>query len=256
MVSCNLKKRGDRLLQSGRSELAALTYIKALHKVGTLRQYWLERVEVKTRRSSYLTSRNSLSFLITSGPFKDLCARFATKVLRFKVQASLAVAYSRSGRYTDVIDVAEAALDCDRRNRICSNYSADDCHHSQDCFPGSEERDWAKDQKSDYAKIFYHKALALEKLGDTSKAVEDMEKALNHDSESDMALAELSRLQRKLQERVAHNSRISQKKYIRRAEIENKREVKARALRQEKARKMNLMQDRLRKKQSQRRGKA
>ena len=253
MVSCNRKERGDRLLQSGRSDLAALTYINALHRVSSLRQYWLEQVEVKTRRSSYSTSRNSLSFLVTSGPFKGLTAKYATKALDFKVQASIADAYSRSRRYIDVIHVAEAALDSARK---CSYLSTYDCHHARNCAFGSEDRDWAEDQKFDYVKLYYHKALALEKIGDTSKAIKDMEKALKHDPESDMALAELSRLQRKLEEKVAHDSRIAEKLYIRRAQTQNKRELKSRELRQEKARKLNNMQDRLRKKQNRRREKA
>ena len=249
MILCNQKDRGDRLLQSGRSDLAALTYRKAFQKISSLRQYWLEEVEVKTRGSSYLTSRNSLSFPITLGPFKDLRASYATKALRFKVQASMAAAYSRSGRHRDVINVAEAALDCERRDPRCAYNRC----HSVDCSIGSEGRDWAEDQKSDYANLYYHKALALEKLGNTSEAIEDMEKALKYDPESDVALGELSRLQRRLEEKVAHDSRITQKIYIRRAEMQSKRDLKTRELRQLKARKLNVLQDRLRKKQIRRR---
>ena len=256
MVACNQKARGDRLLQSGRSNLAVFTYEKALHKVGTLRKYWLEEVKVKTRKSSRLASRNNLSFPITSGPFKDLSAGHATKVLRFKVQASMAAAFSHCGRYTDVIDVAEAALYCDNRDRNCFINSIYDCYHSQDCYFGSEERDWAERLKSDYAKIFYHKALALEKMGDTSKAIEDMEQALKYDPENEMALAELSRWQREMEEKVAHDSRMQENKYIRRVEMGDKRELKARELRQEKMKTINIMQDRLREKQIRRREKS
>ena len=253
MILCNRKDRGDRLLQSGRSDLAALTYLSALQKLCGLREYWLEEVEVKTGKWSCLTARNRLSFRITSGPFKDLKARYATKALKFKVQASMAAAFSRSGKYTHVIDVAEAALDCDKRIRGFAHLSTYNCHHSEDCFFGSEGRDWAEDQKSDYAKLYYHRALALEKLGNTSGAIEDMEEALKHDPESDVALAELPRLQRKLEENVAHDSRMAQKLNIRRAEMENKRELKARELRREKAKTINIMQDRLREKQIRRR---
>ena len=252
MVSCNRKDRGDRLLQSGRPDLAALTYTNALHKINSLRQYWLEQVEVKTRRSYYMTARNSLSFLITSGPFKDLSAKCATKALRFKVRASMAVAYSRSGRYTDVISVAEAA-DCNGRNRNCCYYHTCDCHQPEDCFLRSDGWDWEEDLKSDYAGIYYHKALALEKMGDVSGAIVDMEKALEHDPKSDVALAELSRLRRKLEEKAAHDSRMQEKLNIRRAETENKRELKARELRHKKATQINILQDRLRKKQIRRR---
>ena len=252
MISCNRKDRGDRLLQSGRSDLAASTYINALHKISCLRQYWLEEVKVENRSSSYTKPRNNLSFLITSGPFKDLNAKYATKALRFKVQACMADAYSRSGRPRDVINAVEAALDCPHK---CSYHYTCDCHQSRNSFPGSEERDWAEDQKFDYVKLYYHKALALEKIGDTSKAIEDMEQALKHDPESDMALSELSRLQRKLEEEVAHDSRTTQKVYIRRAQMQTKRELKSRELRQERTRKMNLLQDRLRKKQIRRREK-
>ena len=197
-----------------------------------------------------------LRFLITSGSFKDLTANYATKALRFKVQASMAAAFSRSGRHRDVINVTEAALDCDKRDRGCANRSCYNCHHSQDCYFGSEGRDWAEDQKSDYANIYYHRALALEKMGDLSKAIEDMEKALKYDRESDMALAELSGLQRKLEDKVAHDSHMEEKIKIRRVQMENKRELKVRALRQEKGRKINIMQDRLREKQIRRREKS
>ena len=253
MVMCSRKDRGDRLLQSGRSDLAALTYSSALQKLSSLREYCLEVVKVKFGRSSYLTDRNSLSFLITSGPFKDLKARHATKALKIKVQASMAAAFSHSGRYTEVVNLAELALDCEKGGRECpyrSNYNGS---HSKDCFFGSEGRDWAKHQRPDYAKLYYHKALALEKLGKMSEAIEDMEKALKYDPESDMALAELSRLQRKLEDKVAHDSHTAQKLYIRRVQMDNKRELKSRELGQEKARNKNIMQDRLRKKQIRRR---
>lgn len=253
MVLCNRKDRGDRLLQSGRSNLATSTYLNALQKISHLRWYWLERVEVKTRRSSCLKTRNSLSFPITSGPFKDLSARYASKALKFKVQASMAAAYSRSGRHRDVIDVAEAALDCDLNKYYCDDRSNYTCDHSTDCFFGSEGQDWAKDQKSDYAKIYHHKALALEKLGDMLGAIEHMEKALNCDAESDMAVAELSRLKRKLEEMVADGTRMAERSNTRQVQLQSKRELKDRALRQQKARKLNSVQDLLRKKQIRRR---
>ena len=253
MVLCTGKDRGDRLLQSGRSDLAALTYLNALQKISSLREYWLEEVTIKTRGSTYSTARNSLSFLITSGPFKDLKARYATKALKFKVQASMTTAYSRSGRHRDVIDVAEAALYCDKADPRCASRSRYNCGHSNDCLFGSEGRDWAKDQKSDYAKIHYHKALALEKLGDMPGAIENMEKALSYDAESDMAVAELSRLKQKLEEMVAHDTRMAERSNARQVQLQNKRELKDRALRQQKARKLNSIQDRLLKKQIRRR---
>ena len=238
MILCNRKERGDRLLQSGRSDLAALTYLQALQKVSNLREYWL----VKIGRPSCLRYRNRLSFPITSGPFKDLEADHATKAFRFKVQASMVAAYSRSGRHRDVINVAEAALDS---NQYFYGYET-----------SSERRDWVDAHKSDYAKLHYHKALALEKLGDMTGAVGDMEKALKFDQENDMALAELSRLQRKLEEKVAQDNHIAVKIQIRRAQMQSKRELKSTELRQEKARKLYIMQDRLRKKQNRRREKA
>ena len=258
MILCNQKDRGDRLLQSGRSDLAASTYSSALQKLSSFREYWLGEVKPRLRRlsRSTLKARNDLDFLITSGPFKGLRARYATIVLKFKVQASMAAASSRSGRYMEVISLAEVALDWENVGRDCAYCSNNNGRHSKDCRYESEDRDWAENQRSDYAKIYYHRALALEKLGDTSKAIEDMEQALKHDPENEMALAGLSRLQRKLEEKVAHDSHIAETKYIRRVQRENKRELKARALQQEKARKINILQDRLRKKQIRRRGSA
>lgn len=83
LVVCNWKRKGDRLLRNGRFELATSSYKTALLKLESLSPNWYDT--------------------ITSGTFEGYRAEEAIKILRFKIQASVAASDLRSHRYKDVV---------------------------------------------------------------------------------------------------------------------------------------------------------
>ncbi|CAF9922819.1 MAG: hypothetical protein ALECFALPRED_002234 [Alectoria fallacina] len=209
LVACNWKNKGDRLLRSGGSDLAASKYKTALSKIDSIIQ------------------KRKLIFTIKSGAFEGYSSGDAINAVKFKLQAGVAAAHLMSHKYRDVGESADAALAC-----------VQEYHDSTPRFH-KEGRPklwydwwyWREDQKLDYVKIYYCKALALKHLGDTVRAMEHMEKALGFDPGDSTVLAQLELLRQK------------------RAREED-------ADRRARARKLNSIQDLLRKKQRNRKGKA
>lgn len=212
MVACNWKKKGDRLLRSDRSELATTKYKSALSKV------------------EWIAQNQGLHFTITSGMFESYLARDGLNALRFKLQASVAASYLMSRKHKEVIQAISAALDCNPGERDCSHRWYDNCRHAYSV----GNRDWAEDQRYDFAKVYYCRALGLAHMGDTELAVKNMEKALDLDPGDGTTYAQLVLLKRKLEEK---NTRLRDK------------------IRRKRANKLNVEQDKVRKKQERRRAK-
>ena len=130
---------------------------------------------------------------ISSGAFKGYSIRDALKSLDFKTQACLAASYLKSRRFNDVLKLTDDLLRCD--------YDPSSC---RDDGPGyhihvhyNYMRDWAKDQRLDYAKAYYCNSIALMRIGETVRAVARMEKALAFDPEDSAVSAQLMILKRK-----------------------------------------------------------
>ncbi|CAD6594353.1 MAG: hypothetical protein ASARMPREDX12_008700 [Alectoria sarmentosa] len=219
LVACNWKDKGDRLLRSGGSDLAASKYNTALSKIDSIVQ------------------KRELFFTIKSGTFEDYSSGDAITALRFKLQAGVAAAHLMSHKYKDVSESANAALACVQKyHNPTPRY-----HNDRSRKLWYDSWYWREDQKLDYVKIHYCKALALkhmgdtaramEHMGDTARAMEHMEKALGFDPGDSTVLAQLELLR---QERALEED----------------------AVRRARARKLNSMQDLLRKKQRNRKGKA
>lgn len=185
LVACNWKNKGDRLLRSGRSDWAVSKYLVALGKINLIGQY------------------RALDFQIKSEIIEAYCARDAVNALRFKVQACVAAAFLMSRKYKDVGESTDAALECSHASAGCTHQKYDACSQSYCCL----DHDWWEDQKLDYARIHYCKALALKHLGDTVLAIEHMEKALDFDPGDNTVFAQLVLLKRRLEEDVAREHR-------------------------------------------------
>lgn len=209
LVACNWKIKADRLLRNGRSNLATSTYKGTLSKIDRIGQ------------------NRELDFTILSGQFEDYCGTDALRALRFKVQASFCAAYLMSRKYQDVSKAADAALECTRAYRDCTHELYDYCSLPY----RASSQDWAEDQKLDYVKIHYCKALALNHMGATGRAVEHMEKALGFDPGDGTVFAQLTLLKQELK-------------------------WKKDAVRHKRAGKLNVRQDQLRRKQAIRKAKA
>ena len=126
---------------------------------------------------------------IGSGKYQGHPIRNGIKILRFRLQASLAASYLMSQRYKDVIKLAESFL----KWRL---------------FPSSRRR-WLKahghnpwrDRTNDYSsydvKAHYCYSLALMHMGNTSGAIEHMEEALELDPGDGTVSAQLMLLRSK-----------------------------------------------------------
>lgn len=193
---CNWKDKGDRLLQNGSSILAASTYQTALSKLEPLNQ-----------------DRHP-GFTIRSTIFEGYRAWDAVNALKFKLQASIAAAYLMSRKHEEVSRLIDAGLKCSHAHRGCTHdQSHDYCNHmysnyGRPCWAEDPEHDWAEDQKLDYAKMHYCKAIALEHTGDTVGAIDHMEKALSFDPGDETASAQLMRLKEKRKENGARSERL------------------------------------------------
>lgn len=201
---CNWKNKGDRLLQSGRSILATSVYQTALNKIDLI------------KRDCYIY------FQIRATTFQGYGAVDALKALAFKLQAGLAAAGLMSGKYQEVIQLTESALTCNSPDGDC-NYG-----HRYNCNLGynDDRRERVGDQKVDYQRLHYSRALAHDRLSDPVRAIEHMEKALEYFPRDRTVFTQLTRLKQKS---------TAQK---------------------QRAAKLNVSQDRLRKKQENRRSKA
>lgn len=186
LVACNWKDKGDRLLRRGRSELATSTYKVALSKIDSMGRH------------------RNLYFDMKLGKFAGHCASDSTDALKFKLQASVAASYLMSRRYQDVIQSTDAALECCRDWRDCTHNHYRGCRHTY----WDPNRDWRNDQKLDYLKAYYCKGLAHKHMGDTVRAVENLEKALSFDPGDGNVFAQLALLYRKLEEDETDRSKI------------------------------------------------
>lgn len=144
------------------------------------------------------------------------------KALTFKLQAGLAAAGLMSGKYQEVIQLTESALTCNSPDGDC------DHGHRYNCNLGynDDRPDRVGDQKLDYQRLHYSRALAHDRLGDPVRAIEHMEKALEYYPRDRTVFAQLALLKQKS------------------------------AAQKPRAEKLNVSQDQLRKKQENRRSKA
>ena len=231
LVACNRKDKGDRLLQSGRSDLAVSRYKTALSKID-------------------LISR--ICFSIKSGRFEGYHAENAIKALRFKVQASLAAAYLKSRKYKDVIRSTNTALACSSAWRDCDHRDWENCCPKY----WDESHDWMEDQKIDYLKLHYSKAMALRHKGVTSRAIGHLEIALSF-SRGDGTVKQLDLSLEEDALRIASLQELkSAKDLLRKKQIARKEKAREDAVRIARLYKLNSSQDRLRKKQTNRKEKA
>ena len=129
---------------------------------------------------------------ITSGMFEGYELMDGIKALRFKVQASIAASHLKSRRFADVIKCTDDLLRCDYDPSSCRHDDPDDDMHVHYGY----FRDWLRDQRLDYAKAYYCNSIALMRVGETARAVERMEKALEFDPEDSGISAQLMILRR------------------------------------------------------------
>ncbi len=199
LVVCNWKKKGDALIRSGRSILAASTYQTALHKL------------------SLLTQTSDVYFTITGDFYGGYSAIDAINSLKLKLSAGRAAACLMSRKYEEVVQLTDSVFN--------SSLTPDDlCHCRRRRIFCDKERHWMDEHKLDYMKIYYCKAQSLKHSGDTKGAIQHMEKALHFDPGDGTVFTQLGLL--KLQRR------------------------------EQRAKKLNSLQNQLRKKQARRREKA
>ena len=134
----------------------------------------------------------NLHWKIRSGPFEGYIVKDGIKALNFKVQASIAASHLKTGRYNDVIKWTDDLLRCDYDPSNCRLDERGDHTHVHMGYI----HDWAKDQRLDYAKAYYCNAIALMRIGETVRAVERIEKALEFDPEDSAISAQLMILKR------------------------------------------------------------
>lgn len=170
LVACNWRRKGDRLFRNGRSNLATSNYKTALLKLEPLKPDFLH--------------------IFTSGTFEGYRAEDVIKILRLNLQASVAASYLRSHRYKDIVKLADDVLKCCLYPSRCSHeYSDCDCVK---CWAKTSEQ-----SKDDEVKAHYCYSLALMQTGDTSGAIEQMEKALEFDPGNGAVFSQLMNLRRK-----------------------------------------------------------
>lgn len=131
---------------------------------------------------------------ITYGTFEGYRFRDGIKSLTFKVRASIAASYLKSQRYADVISHTDDLLRCDYDPSSCTHYEDDESMHTYIFYNQSE---WVKDQGLDCAKAYYCNSIALMRVGETARAVERMQRALEFDPEDSAISAQLMILKRK-----------------------------------------------------------
>ena len=136
--------------------------------------------------------------------------------------------------YDDVMLWTNAALECSHD------------YHEDTYYPEYNRR-WREDQRLDYLKLHFCRALALKHRGDLVGAVENMEKAVTFNPGDGNVFAQLVQLKRQPEE----ERQLEEKQH--REEDEARR---SKPNRHKRVRNMNAQQDQLRKKQAARRIKA
>ena len=168
--------------------MAISTYQRSLSKIGLL----IQDLDCITTSSRTFGGYK----IISSGTFEGYTIKDGIKSLEFKVVASIAASYLQSERYEVVIECTDGLLKCD-----FDSYEPSKCRYQAEykhrCVYEDYERDWAKDQRLDYAKVYYCNSIALMRLGESVRALERMEKALELDPEDSAISAQLMILRRK-----------------------------------------------------------
>ena len=167
------KQKGDRLIRSGRSILAASAYQAALNKLDFV------------HRKCYIY------FIIRAEALKGYSAVHAMYALTIKLQAGLAAAGLMSRKYTEVAQLTKSVLKCSNSYCNCQN-------RPYDRPDGPNDQDWAEDPKLDGLKLHYCRALSLHHTGDTPHAIEQMEQALSLDPGDGTVFAQLTILKQRL----------------------------------------------------------
>ena len=176
-VVCNWKTKGDRLIRKGSSNLAASTYQAALSKLDLLRG-------------------RPLYFSMRSTAFEGFDSKDTINALSFKLQASVAAALLMSRKYEEVDRRTDSALICDQTK----SYYTHEPHGYCSLGYRDYDRNWIEDQRLDYLKLHYCKAIALKNMGDITQAVAHMEKAYGFDPGDGTVFAQLVLLKQKLEE--------------------------------------------------------
>lgn len=154
--------------------MAATTYQTALHKLDFL-------------------SKHCDSFIILgSTTFEGYYAEDAMNSLRFKLRASIAAAYLMSRKFKEVSQLTDSALE----HYDWNHRPYDSCTYTWRDY----KCDWNRDHALDYLKVHYCKAMALKHEGDTTGAIEHMEKALVFDPGDGQVYTQLSLLKQKREE--------------------------------------------------------
>ena len=175
-------------------------------------------------------NHDDLYFRIKAKCFQGYPAIDAIKILAFRIEASLAAASLKSQDYKEVVAQTYAVLKFNEESLTGKHPWGKDCSHSYIYSKGY----WLPNQKLDYLRIHYCRAMAFYHLGDTVTATWHMEHALHLDPGDNHVFEKLTMLQQKL----AEESQIFQR------------------LRNLRLEKLNSSQNQLRKKQARRRMRA
>ena len=135
----------------------------------------------------------SLDWNIRSGTFESHSVGNSIRALNFKIQTSIAASHLQSQRFTEVIKCIDDLLRYDHDISSREYYGRGSFKYAYvypDC-------DWLTNQKRDYAKAYHCNSIALMRIGDTKRAVEQMEKASKSDPEDSAISAQLMILRRK-----------------------------------------------------------
>ncbi|KAM0798573.1 hypothetical protein BDR22DRAFT_858927 [Usnea florida] len=170
-VVYNRKTKGDQLLRSGRSNLAALKYQAALSKLDLLTQTDPDHFPLKTTTYRGYDSIDVINFLT------------------FKLQANMAASCLMAQKYEEVELWTSTALNCDHWAWGCP-------HKYYQRFFQEKEHNWKEDQRLDFLKIHYCKAMARKHMGDGAGALEHMEKALTFDPGDNTVYSQLMLLKK------------------------------------------------------------
>ena len=192
-VMCNWKRKGERLFRSGRPHLAASVYQTALNKL------------------ELLDRNHNLDFQCRAKTFDGLSAGDARKVLAFKLRACLAAANLKSRHYKEVVAQTGSALKCEDKTHdlIYHGEWYTNCSHSYSDYIGSYAfENWAEDQRPEYLRIHYCRAMALYHLGDTVTAAEHMEEAFRLDPGDNHVFEKLTVLKEELAEEAARKRKL------------------------------------------------
>ena len=135
----------------------------------------------------------SLNWKIHSGTFESHSVGDSIRALNFKIQTSIAASHLQSQRFTEVIKCIDDLLRYDHDISNRGYYGRGNLEYVYE----DRDRDWLTNQRLDYAKAYHCNSIALMRIGDTKRAVEQMEKASKSDPEDSAISAQLMILRRK-----------------------------------------------------------